>query len=64
MGRGKEGGWEGRGREGEGSLREERGRDLPLHAPLIHISGYAPGFRGSAVERWSLTGELSLSCAL
>jgi len=31
---------EGRGREREGSRRG--GHETPLHAPLIHISGYAP----------------------
>ena len=35
--KGREG--EGRGRQGEGSLGDET---APLHAPLIHISGYAP----------------------
>ena len=42
-GRGREGrgeGKEGRGREGEGREGDET---PPLHAPLIHISGYAPG---------------------
>jgi len=36
---------EGRGREGEGSLGEERGGDEthPFMPPLIHVSGYAPG---------------------
>ena len=43
-GRGGEG--KGRRREGEGKGGDGkgrgRGRDPPLHAPLIHISGYAP----------------------
>ena len=35
-----EGKGSGKGREGKGRGREET---PPLHAPLIHISGYAPG---------------------
>jgi len=37
-GRGGKGDGEGRGREGEGH------ETPPLHTPLIHISGYAPGY--------------------
>jgi len=36
---------EGRGREGKGEVRGgEETRPPPLHAPLIHISAYAPDF--------------------
>ena len=36
----------GKGRGGEGKDRDGRGRKEtpPLHAPLIHISGYAPAY--------------------
>ena len=39
-----EGKGRGNGREGKGKGREGEGEETPpLHAPLIHISGYAPG---------------------
>jgi len=44
-GKGAGKGGEVRGREGNGSLGEERGRDPTPSRPLIHISGYDPDLR-------------------
>ena len=58
--------WEGTGRGGEGE--EGRGGDEtpPLHAPLIHVSGYAPDFgannRPTKFQRSASSTFAALSC--
>jgi len=45
----------------EGHIMRYSPRTLSVRAH--HVLTHHGWFRGSAVERWSLTGELSVSCA-